>query len=235
MASQNVNLTGSFLINTMSDSIMTEHKLTIEFNAGTKQVSGFSGCNRFSGTYVENENGIKIGRLASTRMFCDETSNNIESKLLENLSKVNSIKIKDGNLEFLSNEKTIIKAVKIEEQNYTVSIEYSAHSRGTFRHISINQKSISVENKRDSNPIIKTCSKTNWDKILKALKPVDIENTTNLKAPSEKRFYDGAAIANLKIMYNGKTYETPSFDHGNPPTEIAELVKEILSISENVE
>jgi hypothetical protein len=67
------------------------------------------------------------------------------------------------------------------------------------------------------------------------LKPVNVENIPNLKAPSEKRFYDGAAIATLSIVYNGETYTTPSFDHGNPPNEIAELVKEILSISENIE
>lgn len=116
-----------------------------------------------------------------------------------------------------------------------ISIEYSAHSRGTYKHIFVNKKQISIENKRGESPIVKTCNESHWDALLKALKPVDIENISNLKAPSEKRFYDGAAIANLKIIYKGKTYETPSFDHGNPPNEIAELVKEILSISENIE
>jgi hypothetical protein len=41
----------------------------------------------------------------------------------------------------------------------------------------------------------------------------------DLKIPTEKRFYDGAAIANLKIIYKGVN-ETPSFDHGSPPYEI---------------
>ena len=117
----------------------------------------------------------------------------------------------------------------------TISIEYSAHSRGTYKHIIVNKKQISFENRRGESPIIKTCNEAHWDALLKALKPVDIENIPNLKAPSEKRFYDGAAIANLTIIYNGKTYTTPSFDHGNPPNEIAELVKEMVSISENIE
>ena len=117
----------------------------------------------------------------------------------------------------------------------TISIEYSAHSRGTYKHIIVNKKQISIENKRGESPIIKTCNEAHWDALLKALKPVDVANIPNLKAPSEKRFYDGAAIATLTIIYNGETYTTTSFDHGNPPIEIAELVKEILSISENIE
>ena len=117
----------------------------------------------------------------------------------------------------------------------TISIEYSAHSRGTYKHIIVNKKQISIENRRGESPIIKTCNEAHWDALLKALKPVDIENIPNLKAPSEKRFYDGAAIASLTIIYNGETYATTSFDHGNPPKEIAELVKEMVSISENIE
>jgi hypothetical protein len=35
-----------------------------------------------------------------------------------------------------------------------------------------------------------------------------------------KTFYDGAPIANFKITFKDKTYETPSFDHGFPPKEI---------------
>lgn len=117
----------------------------------------------------------------------------------------------------------------------TISIEYSAQSRRTFKHIIISKKSISVVNNNSETPMIKTCSGADWNNILKALKPIDIKNIPNLKAPSEKRFFDGAAIGNFKINYNGKTYETPPFDHGNPPKEIEKLVKEILSISENIE
>ena len=116
-----------------------------------------------------------------------------------------------------------------------ISLEYSARSRRTFKHIIITKKSVSTVNKSGETSIIITCSKTDWETILKAIKPIHMENMPNLKAPSEKRFFDGAAIGNLKIIYNGKSYETPSFDHGNPPQEIAELVKEMLSISENIE
>ncbi|AUP79802.1 hypothetical protein C1H87_14245 [Flavivirga eckloniae] len=121
------------------------------------------------------------------------------------------------------------------DQN-AVSFEYSATSRGSYENIKINKKRVSIENKRDdATPFTKTCSETYWNSLLKELKPINVENIPNLKAPSQNRLFDGAAIARLKIIYNGTTYQTSAFDHGNPPKEIEALVKEILSISENIE
>jgi hypothetical protein len=53
-----------------------------------------------------------------------------------------------------------------------------------------------------------------------------------LKAPSEKRFHDGAAMANLKIVHKEKTYQSKTFDHGTPPKEIEKLVKKINALAE---
>lgn len=117
----------------------------------------------------------------------------------------------------------------------SLSVEYSALSRGIYKQIKISKKSISVTNARGTTPITQTCSEASWETIIKAVKPINVENIPNLKAPTEKRFYDGAAIAHLTIIYEGKTYKTEPFDHGNPPQEIEGLVKEILSISENIE
>ena len=117
----------------------------------------------------------------------------------------------------------------------TLSLEYSAVSRGIYQQIQINKKTISVTNARGNTPIIQTCSESDWETIIKAVKPINIENLSILKAPTQKRLYDGAAIAHLTISHDGKTYKTEPFDHGNPPKEIEQLVKEILSISENIE
>ena len=122
---------------------------------------------------------------------------------------------------------------KINQDN--ISLEYTASSRGIYKQIFINKKTISSSNKRGGNSIIKDCSEENWNSIIKHLKLIDAQNISTLKAPSKKFQFDGAAIAHLKITKGDKTYETPPFDHGNPPEEIAELVKEILSISENIE
>ncbi|NNC49430.1 MAG: hypothetical protein HKO01_02720 [Flaviramulus sp.] len=117
----------------------------------------------------------------------------------------------------------------------SLSVEYSALSKGIYKQIKISKKSISVTNARGTTPITQTCSEASWETIIKAVKPINVENIPNLKAPTEKRFYDGAAIAHLTINYDGKSYKTEPFDHGYPPKEIEGLVKEILSISENIE
>lgn len=117
----------------------------------------------------------------------------------------------------------------------SVSFEYSAMSRGQFLEIKANKKTTSIKKNRTDAAILKPTEEKQWEGLINALKSVTIKNISELKAPSEKRFFDGAAIGNLKITYEGKTYESQSFDHGNPPEEIAQLVKEILSISENIE
>jgi hypothetical protein len=66
---------------------------------------------------------------------------------------------------------------------------------------------------------------------VEAFQEVDLEEIPNLKAPTEKRFYDGAAIANINIIYKGKTYESNGFDHGNPPLEIEKLVNKITLLA----
>ncbi|AJR04733.1 hypothetical protein [Siansivirga zeaxanthinifaciens] len=116
-----------------------------------------------------------------------------------------------------------------------VSLEYSAMSRGKFLEINITKKSVAVKKDRNASVVSASCKKEDWDELISELKSIDIENIPNLKAPSENRFFDGAAIANLTVHYNGNSYKTNSFDHGNPPEPIAKLVKVMLSISENIE
>jgi hypothetical protein len=58
-----------------------------------------------------------------------------------------------------------------------------------------------------------------------------LDSLPKLKAPTEKRFYDGAAIANFKITFKDSTYETTSFDHGFPPKEIKKFVNKINSFA----
>ena len=117
----------------------------------------------------------------------------------------------------------------------TVSFEYTAMSRGKFLEIKVNKKITSIKKNRNEDAVIISTEDNKWKKLMETLKPIAVENIPNLKAPSENRFFDGAAIANLTVIYDGEIFKTESFDHGNPPKDIAELVKEILSISENIE
>lgn len=114
----------------------------------------------------------------------------------------------------------------------TAVIEYTANTRGYFQRITIQKQTVTVSKDRNGkdNPKAEKISDVAWKALISEFQEVNLEDLQNLKAPTEKRFYDGAAIGNLKITYKGKTYETNGFDHGVPPAEIEGLVNKMLAL-----
>ncbi|WP_269224294.1 MULTISPECIES: hypothetical protein [Flavobacterium] len=113
----------------------------------------------------------------------------------------------------------------------TAKIEYTANSRGLHKNIVIQNKTISVTNARDEKPDSNTLTDSQWNTLIKEFQKVNLEEIPSLKAPTQKRFHDGAAMANLKITYKGKTYESQTFDNGFPNEKIKNLVNTVLSFS----
>jgi len=54
----------------------------LEVVFGLASIGGFSGCNSFSGTYGTNGNYVRISRLATTKVACDETATAVETAFL---------------------------------------------------------------------------------------------------------------------------------------------------------
>jgi hypothetical protein len=108
----------------------------------------------------------------------------------------------------------------------TTVIEYVANTRGFYKKITVQNQMVLVSKDRKGNdkPVQIKISDSDWKKLIADFQEINLDEVPNLKAPSEKRFYDGAAIANLKIIHKDKTYESTNFDHGNPPAEIKKLV-----------
>ena len=108
-----------------------------------------------------------------------------------------------------------------------IEIQYEANTRGFYNKLVLKNATISSTNDRDGkeNPIVQKVTDADWSALNDEINKVDLENLPNLKAPTEKRFYDGAAIANLKITYKGNTYQTTDFDHGFPPMQIKRVVE----------
>jgi hypothetical protein len=103
-------------------------------------------------------------------------------------------------------------------------IEYTAISRGLYKRIVVKDQKVAVTNGRDTEAIVSEIDNTKWNKIVTEFEKINLDSLSALKAPTEKRFYDGAAIGNLKIIQNPKTYETKGFDNGFPPKKIEKLV-----------
>ena len=110
-------------------------------------------------------------------------------------------------------------------------IEYSALSRGYYKVITVENKTVSVVKERNAEAVKSKINDAKWNEIVSAYSKVNLDNLSSLKAPTDKRTYDGAAIGNLKITKEEKTYETPGFDNGFPPKEIEKLVNLLVDFS----
>ncbi|NBU80215.1 MAG: hypothetical protein EBS55_01025 [Flavobacteriaceae bacterium] len=112
------------------------------------------------------------------------------------------------------------------------TLQYTATTRGFFEKIVIINKKVTVSRDRngEKSPEEITISDSDWKEIISYFEKIDLEKLPTLKDPTQKRFYDGAAIANLKIRYQDKNYETKDFDHEFPPSQIEKLVNKIVSL-----
>lgn len=110
-------------------------------------------------------------------------------------------------------------------------LEYTAVSRGIYKKIIVQNKTATVTNGRNAEAVEVKIDEAKWKQIAAEFSKINLENIPNLKAPTEKRFYDGAAIGNLKVTQNQKTYETKGFDNGFPPKEIEKLVNLLVDFA----
>ncbi len=133
----------------------------------------------------------------------------------------------------------LVKSCSNQAQNdiANTTLQYTASSRGFFQKIVvINQKAtISRDRNGEKFPEEIPISDKDWKEIISYFQKIDLEKVPTLKDPTQKRFYDGAAIANLKVRYQDKNYETTDFDHEFPPAEIEKLVNKIVSLAKEKE
>lgn len=129
------------------------------------------------------------------------------------------------------------KSCEVQTKNdlKTVVLEYTAYTRGFYQKITIQNRAVTISKDRNGNdkPDQTKISEKDWRELVGYFETLDLDGLPTLKAPSEKRFHDGAAIANLKIIYKGKSYETEAFDHGFPPEAIKKIVAKINSFAKN--
>jgi hypothetical protein len=115
----------------------------------------------------------------------------------------------------------------------TAVLEYTANTRGFYQKITIQNQMVTVSKDRsgNDNPVATKISDKDWKELVGYFETIELDSLAALKAPTQKRFHDGAAIANLKVTHKDKTYETEAFDHGYPPEAIKKLVVKINSFA----
>ncbi len=121
-------------------------------------------------------------------------------------------------------------------QDDIMTIHYQALSRGSFFQVTIDKDRIEKTADRSlTNKSTIKCSENDWSTLLALIEKVQIEDLNEIKAPTDKRLFDGAPSAQIKLIYQTQTYSSSSFDHGHPPEEIKPLVNTILSLAESIE
>lgn len=80
----------------------------------------------------------------------------------------------------------------------STQIEYSAVSRGVYKKITVQNKTVSVVNGRNAQSVEKKIDDAKWKQIVAEFSKINLESIPTLKAPTEKRFHDGAAYREFK-------------------------------------
>lgn len=111
---------------------------------------------------------------------------------------------------------------------------YESMSRGYFKRIAIEKGRVSVQNVRGEEPKTAAITANEMKMLEEAFKGINPKELATLKAPTEKRFYDGAPITNLQVKEGEETFSTSDFDGGFPPAEIKDLVEAILKIADKI-
>lgn len=62
------------------------------------KVTGFAGCNRFFGHYQLTGEGLRLGRMAATKMMCSAPEMAVEDAYLQQLTQVSRFTIENGQL-----------------------------------------------------------------------------------------------------------------------------------------
>lgn len=127
--------------------------------------------------------------------------------------------------------KTQSSAIKKDSEK--ISFEYEALTRGKYNKIIVKQDTvITIKDREMKDVVTRSLPKSDWNSLLESVGKVNLDKLSTLEAPSKKHQFDGAPLANLKVIRGDKTYQTVTFDHGNPPAEIKEVVTKLLSVSD---
>lgn len=69
-----------------------------------------------------------------------------------------------------------------------------------------------------------------WTDITNLVSEINLSEIENWEAPTQKRFYDGARGAVLKITFGDTEYVSQTFDEGEPMAEFKELYDYLVSV-----
>lgn len=109
-------------------------------------------------------------------------------------------------------------------------VEYNANTRGYHLRIRLTADSFKYTNNRDSENFesLKLTAKQ-LEELHKLVGAIALEDLDKMQAPTQLRYHDGAAHADMTIHKEGKEYHSVGFDHGHPPAGLEKFVNKLVS------
>lgn len=101
-------------------------------------------------------------------------------------------------------------------------VVFSAQTRGSSENITVVNYNVYHKTQKDSKTHF--INKDNREALEAEIKKIKLATISDLKAPSNKRSFDGAMHARVTIKIGDKTYVSSDFDDNNPPAELKPLV-----------
>lgn len=113
-----VQLSGTYTIDSINGSEISENMPTIIFTALDKGIKGNAGCNSFFGKYTSDLYALSFEEIASTEMYCEEPIMDIENNFLQGLYNTGSYSLEDGILTLYSKtDRSVLITAKKEKTN----------------------------------------------------------------------------------------------------------------------
>lgn len=104
---------------------------------------------------------------------------------------------------------------------------YDATTRGRSENITLKGESLYYKTHQISEVI--NLTKDQLKQVDNEVSKINLDEINNLKAPTNKRLYDGAMHTSILIKCGSKNYTSASFDNTDPPIELKPLCDLLIS------
>jgi hypothetical protein len=122
------------------------------------------------------------------------------------------------------------------DQHQDTTVIYQTITRGSSNTYTLSKERLEIQSKGvNSKEQSVEVSASQWQEIENIMQQLDLQKISEYSASTEDSARDVALQATLTVETTADSYQSQSFDHGNPPAELAPLVKAILTLAESVE
>ena len=107
-------------------------------------------------------------------------------------------------------------------------IRYEASTRGKKIELKVTDSELIYKVNQETTRVQLTAKARK--EITALLSKIEVQKIETFVPPSEERFSDKALHASLTIIIDTKEHASKTFDHGNPPKELKQLLDRIFKV-----